>query len=266
MLRRAFLILVILAGLGSGGVAYYQWSYQIPALIQQRNAEKSEKDGAVAAHNKTKAELKTAVADLSQGRQELANTKSDQQKELARVNAQEKRAGDLDVKLANVNGDLQGVQNLLAEYKASGLKAEEVVKLKSNLNMAQMEIAGISAERDLWQRRQAIIEKRLSYFEELYGVPPVILPSDLKGNIAVVDPKWDFVVLNIGEKDHAVQNGELLISRQGKLVAKVVIRSVEKDQCTADIVPHWKFGELLEGDLATPAYPSGSIAMAPSIY
>ena len=74
------------------------------------------------------------------------------------------------------------------------------------------------------------------------------LPADLKGKILVVDPKWDFVVLDIGEDQGVIPDGELLVSRDGKLVAKVVVRSVEKDRCIANIIPGWKLGDVIEGD------------------
>ena len=35
-------------------------------------------------------------------------------------------------------------------------------------------------------------------------------------------------MLNIGEEQGAVQDGEMLVSREGKLVAKVIISRVEK--------------------------------------
>ena len=84
----------------------------------------------------------------------------------------------------------------------------------------------------------------------------VVLRADLKGKIIVVDPKWDFVVLNIGDEQGALPDGEMLVSREGKLVAKVIIRSVQKDRCIANVVPGWKLGEMVEGDDATPAHPA----------
>ena len=84
----------------------------------------------------------------------------------------------------------------------------------------------------------------------------VKLPPDLKGKIVVVDPKWDFVVLNIGDDRGVLQDGELLVSRNGKLVAKVVVRSVQKDRCVANVIPGWKLGEMIEGDDVTPAHPA----------
>ncbi len=86
----------------------------------------------------------------------------------------------------------------------------------------------------------------------------VILPADLKGKVVEVDPKWDFVVLNIGSDQGVLENGELLISRDSKLVAKVVVRTVYKNSCIANIVPNWKLGEVFEEDMVTPAHPASS--------
>jgi len=63
------------------------------------------------------------------------------------------------------------------------------------------------------------------------------------------------VVLDIGETEGAVPDAELLVSREGKLVAKVILRTVEKNRSIANIVPGWKLGEPIEGDEVTPAHP-----------
>jgi hypothetical protein len=84
----------------------------------------------------------------------------------------------------------------------------------------------------------------------------VKLRADLHGKILVVDPKWDFVVLDIGEDQGVIPAGELLVSRDGRLVAKVVVRSVQKDRCIANIIPGWKLGDMIEGDEVSPAHPA----------
>jgi hypothetical protein len=62
--------------------------------------------------------------------------------------------------------------------------------------------------------------------------------------------------LDIGENQGVQPSGELLVSRQGKLVAKVIVRSVQKDRCIANLVPGWKMGEMFEGDDVSPAHPA----------
>jgi hypothetical protein len=71
----------------------------------------------------------------------------------------------------------------------------------------------------------------------------------------VTDPKWHFVVINVGEDQGVVEHGELLVNRDGKLVAKVIVSSVQKDRCVANIVSGWQLGEVFEGDLVIPAHP-----------
>ena len=63
-------------------------------------------------------------------------------------------------------------------------------------------------------------------------------------------------MLNIGDEQGVKQDGELLVSRDGKLVAKVVVRTVEKGRSIANIVPGWKLGEVIEGDEVSPAHPA----------
>jgi hypothetical protein len=119
---------------------------------------------------------------------------------------------------------------------------------------ANKQIAAINSEKGIFQRRALALQHQL---DEIIGNDhPVILPADLKGKVVVVDPKWDFVVLNIGDKDGVQADGELLVSRNGKLVAKVKIRSIQGDRCIANVVPGWKLGEMFEGDDVTPAHPA----------
>jgi hypothetical protein len=67
-----------------------------------------------------------------------------------------------------------------------------------------------------------------------------------------VDPKFDFVVLDVGHDKGMLENGEMLVSRDGKLVAKVKVRAVERDRSIANVLPGWKLTDVYEGDVAVP--------------
>jgi hypothetical protein len=254
MLLRISLIVAILAGLAAGGLGYYEVSTQVPALTKQRDDENTAKKQAQTELAQTKTKLKKTESDLAQTQQDLADTKANLDKATARADAQEKRASDLTDKLADMTKQRDDAQNDLAAYKATGLTADQVVTLNKQLKSANTEIAAINSEKVVLQRHLAAVQNKLA---SLIGDDPTIkLPADLKGQIVVVDPKWDFVVLNIGDDQGAVEDGELLVSRQGKLVAKVILRSVQKDRSIANIVPGWKIGEPIEGDEVTPAHPA----------
>jgi hypothetical protein len=74
--------------------------------------------------------------------------------------------------------------------------------------------------------------------------------------VLVADPKWNFVVVNVGEEQGVLEHGELLVNRDGRLVAKVKIRSVQKDRAIANVLPGWQLGDVMEGDQVIPAHPA----------
>ena len=60
--------------------------------------------------------------------------------------------------------------------------------------------------------------------------------NGLEGRILAVNQAWNFVVLNLGDKNGVVGNAEMLIKRGNQLVGKVRVTSVEPSTSIADIV------------------------------
>ena len=63
-----------------------------------------------------------------------------------------------------------------------------------------------------------------------------VVKKGLEGRILAVNPAWNFVVLNLGDKNGVVNNTELLVKRGTQLLGKVRITSVEPSTSIADIV------------------------------
>ena len=61
--------------------------------------------------------------------------------------------------------------------------------------------------------------------------------NGLEGRILAVNQAWNFVVLNLGDKNGVVGNAEMLIKRGDRLVGKARVTSVEPATSIADIVP-----------------------------
>jgi hypothetical protein len=254
MLLRISLIVAILAGLGAGVVSYLEISDKIPALTKQRDDENSAKKQALTELASTKTTLKKTQGELASTQQELTDTKSERDKAVARAESQTKRGDELADKLAKTSADLNDAQGKLAAYTLTGYTADQVLNLKKTLNDAQAEVAVVNDEKMVLLRNVAKLQTRLNRYEGTNAF--VMLRADLHGKIISVDPKWDFVVLNIGEDEGVLPNGELLVSREGKLVAKVIVRTVEKDRSIANLVPGWKLGDMFEGDEVSPAHPA----------
>jgi hypothetical protein len=253
MLLRISLIVAIIAGLGAGTASYFAHE-QVTLLSDQRNKEHDAKVSEISAHGKTKTELKKTQGELTQTQTELTETKSDRDKAIARSEAQSKRADELSIKLTKITSERDEAQNELAAFKATGLSPDQVIKLNKQIKEANAQIQVITGEKLVLSRQRDRLKQELEKY--IGNDPTVKLRADLHGKILVVDPKWDFVVLDIGEDQGVISDGELLVSRSGKLVAKVIVRSVQKDRCIANVIPGWKLGEPVEGDEVSPAHPA----------
>jgi hypothetical protein len=254
MLLRISLILAIIAALAAGTLSYLAVTDKIPALAKQRDDEKSAKVEKINELANTNKVLKATIATLTQTKQDLADTQSERDKALANAEAQTKRAADLSDKLAKATQERDDAMNQLASYKATDLTPDQVIKLSKNLKEATKQIQVINDEKMVLQRSLVAAKTELAKFKG--EETDIKLRADLRGKIIVVDPKWDFVVVNFGEEQGAIKDGELLVSREGKLVAKVILSSVQKDRSIANVMPGWKLGELIEGDEVCPAHPA----------
>jgi len=254
MLIRISLIVAILAALAAGALSFTQVRGKINTLIEQRDGYHSQRDQVQGQLDSTRKTLAQTEDTLKQTKQDLADAQVAKKKAEDTAAAQTKRADDLSDKLTKAAADRDEAQGKLAAYTISGLSAKEVADLSRSLKNAQTAIDALNEEKLVMSRT---IERLNNQIAEIMGTNFVVkLPATLKGRILVVDPKWDFVVLNIGDNQGVKPDGELLVSRDGRLVAKVIVRSIQKDRCIANVMPGWKLGQVIEGDEVTPAHPA----------
>ncbi len=254
MLLRISLIVAIIAALAAGTLSYFAVTEKIPALAKQRDDEKEVKLAKIEELRKTTATLAKTKNDLTQTRQTLAETQSERDKALAEREKAVARADDLSGKLAKLTQERNDIKNQLDTYKSTDLTPEQIVMLNKNLKETLVKIDVLNGEIKSLIRARDGLQAKVDKIEGRNT--DILLPAGLKGKIMVVDPKWDFVVLNVGEEQGAIQDGEMLVSREGKLVAKVILRSIQKDRSIANLVPGWKLGEPIEGDAVSPAHPA----------
>jgi hypothetical protein len=254
MLMRICLIVALLAGLAVGVLNFVYVKEKITTLQTNLKTEteahqKFEKDYKV-----TKKELDKTVADLKQTKSSLEAATAAKEKAETDLAAQVKRADQLNEELTKTKQDRDAAQADLAAYKATGRTPQQILGLNQEIKGVQENLATAIAENKLFMQKIKKLETELAvYRDPAFFVP---LPAALKGKVLVADPKWNFVVLNVGEDQGVLERGELLVNRNGKLVAKVVVRSVQKDRCIANVMPGWELGEVMEGDQVIPAHPA----------
>ena len=254
MLIRISLIVAIVAALAAGALNIFQVRDKINMLTSQRNDERGQKQKALGDLASTRQELTKTKDNLTQTQQELTDTKSQRDKAVADAKEQIKRASDLSDKLAKMTQGFDDSQAQLAAYTATTLSPEQVMALSKTLKNTQTALEAVKEENVVLQRAVSRLNNQLAGFVGTNYV--VKLRANLEGKIVAVDPKWNFVVLNVGEDQGVLEDGEMLVSRDGRLVAKVIVRSVQKDHSIANIVPNWRLGDVIEGDVVTPAHPA----------
>jgi hypothetical protein len=253
MLIRISLIVAIIAGLAVGALNFVKVKETIIGLRTDLASETKQKEEAKTQLASTRRDLDKTTKDRDQLKATLATTTTERDEAVAKAEAQNKRANDLAENLAKTQKDRDDAQAGLAAYKATGQTAEQVLALAKDLKELQDSLAEAKVVNTGLMAKVSNLQFELDKFRGVIHI--VYLPQNLQGKIVVADPKWDFVVLNIGLDQGVKTDGELLVSRGGKLVAKVIVRSVQKDRSIANVMPGWKLGEVLEGDQVLPAHP-----------
>src|SRR6185369_1093309 len=256
MLIRISLIVAIIAGLAVGVLNFVTVKEKVVTLKSNLKDETEAHKKFEGDFRRTSAALDKTNAILKETQTLLAATTEEKVKAQEEAATQQKRADKLNDDLTKTRADRDNAQTELARYKTSGMSADQVAAAAKLIKTLQDNLGGQQEENKLLGRRIIQLKTKLARYEE--PGTPVELPAALKGKVLVSDPKWNFVVLNVGGEQGALQDGELLVNRNGRLVGKVKITSVQKDRSVANVVPGWLLGEILEGDLVVPAHPASS--------
>ena len=256
MLKRIILGVAIIAGLATAGINTAVVRNKVQALQADRDSQRSQKEDYHRKLDKTTQDLRTTENELTQTKQELATSQAAEHQAEHKLADATTQIQDLNTQLTKAKADRDDAQNQLAAYKNTGLTPEQIVGLDKQLKDTQVSLDVANQEKLVLSHEVAKLNSQLAELTVPDYVVP--LPAGLKGTVMAVDPKWHFVVLNIGASQGVLKDGEMLVSRDGRLVGKVIVRSVQKDRCIANLVPGWELGDIIEGDEVIPAHPTSS--------
>jgi DNA-binding transcriptional MerR regulator len=206
-------------------------------------AQKTAEDGQRKANEETKktnATLETTTKALNEATNFLAGV-------TAQLTEQRKRADKASTDLTTVTEERNEARQQLNIWTALGLPVEKVREAIDTNRKLETERTALQTENKTLLRRSNELQARLDRYErpEDREVP---LPPGTKGKIVAVDPKYDFVVLDIGSNQGLIPDAKMLVNRDGKLIAKVKITRVEPNRAIANVMPEWKQEDIVEGD------------------
>lgn len=254
MLMRISLIVAILAAIAVGVLNFVTVKEKMTTLLASRDSERQQKVEAQTELASTKQDLEKTTAELTQTKNTLQTTTEAKDRAEQALAVKTKEASDLKQNLETTIGERDNARAELGAYVNTGYTPQQIITFGKQIKDAQDALEVANEEKRLLSRELVKTENELRKLSDAkYRVP---LPADLKGKVLAADPKWDFVVLDFGEDQNVLKDGELLVSRDGRLVAKLVIRSIEKDRCIANVIPGSKISEVMEGDQVIAAYPA----------
>jgi hypothetical protein len=246
MLQRIFLIVAILAGIGVIIVSQTKLREHIQGIISQRETNAKEREQQRGRANKAEKELATTSNTLISVSAELATTKNNLATATSNLEAANTQRDKAVQDLEKAKDAEKACRQDLAAWQALGLKPEQVKPLQENLKKAEDKIGVLSEEAKLAANKIRRLQARI---DEILGPDDRIVEMPgLKGKVLVVDPKWEFVVLDVGENQGALKDGIMMIHRNSRLVGKVKISNVMPDRSVANLMPGWSLQEVHEGD------------------
>lgn len=250
MALRISLILAILAGLGVIGVSQFVLKPHVEEIIDTRDKNKKGWDDAENRFRKKSKELEETKTKLTFTEKSLEETKGQLTAMTAKADSEEKRANLRTKELSETRATLKTKEDKLEQWRQTGYEPEQVKQLAASEKQLKADKEALLAESQFFQKKSRDLQAKL---DEVFGKdenPPV--PREARGKVTVVDPKWDFVVVDVGQSKNLPVKGILLVSRNGELVAKVRVMSVQEERAVANVLPGWKIKDIMEGDAVIP--------------
>lgn len=243
------MILTILAGIGAIAITQFKVRPHLQGIIEERNRQEKRAETAESNLRQTKKTLADTEDTLRTTRKDLTDTQATLKTTKNDLDTTRTRANELQKTLDRTAANLRAKEQELSAWTALGIPVEQVRAVIESEKKLRLDLEALQAEKriitDELNRALAKIDMFLKGKGEDFEVP---LPP-MRGKVLVVDPKWKFVVLNLGSQDKVEENGVLMVSRDGKLIAKVKIKRVQETRCIANVLPGWSFDEIMEGDL-----------------
>jgi len=246
MLIRITLIIAIIGGLAVGVLNFVQVKDKITTTINDRDQFHKERDQEKTDKMKAQKELATTKSTLDKTTARLTATTAERDTAVQKADDESKRAQALDDTLKKTQGERDTAQNEVAAWRGLGIPYDTIKATLAKLKTVTEERDILATERKVLVAANNRLQNKLDGL--LNPEHEVKLPEGLKGKVLVTDPRYDFVVLDIGQNQGVLESGRLLVNHNGKLVAKIEVKSVQADRCIANVMPGWNFGDIMEGD------------------
>ncbi|RYD80639.1 MAG: hypothetical protein EOP84_11820 [Verrucomicrobiaceae bacterium] len=195
---------------------------------------------------KTKDDLTTANKTIDETKQKLSAAETEAKDAKAKADQLAKDIEDRSSKIAALE---QEIVSMKTGTGADGQADPKVVQLEEDLKRAVAERDELKAVQDTLNARVQEADQRLQTAQAtVQRYQKGIANQSLSGRVLAVNQGWNFVVLDVGDRQGAAVNAPLLVLRGGQPIARLKITSVEPSTSIADVVP----GSMARGMTVQP--------------
>lgn len=240
VMHRILLIVAIVLSLAAAALGYLNRNKLVTAQTSIASIQ-AERDAAKKAASASATELKAlkekaalAASDTEKNAAEVADLRAQVAKATSGVADIQKQVADKDATIAQQKTDMAAKDARISELESKATSAVQAPKASEDLKkqLEEKEILAASLETKLKDQ-----DAQLASLKEREAKRRnKSMRNGLEGRILAVNPSWNFVVLNLGDRNGVVNNAEMLIKRGSQLIGKVRITSVEPSTSVADIV------------------------------
>ncbi len=187
-------------------------------------------------------ELFDTYSTLDDTRRDLAQargTVKQKEAEIVRANS----------KIDSLTGENEQKDKKISMTMAELKEAEDKkAELESDIRELNGDLLALEEKNiELISQKEAL-EQKVANLDGNVGPAGAKIPDGLTGEVLVVNPAWNFVVINLGKKDFMAPMADLLVYRGDQLVGKLRVLDVKEDHAIAKIIRSWQKETIVEGD------------------
>ena len=190
---------------------------------------------------------------LNNTRLELADTKTmlANTRETLKITSNDLVAAQVTIKEQNATIEARNATIVEKEVAIQKLEKEKT-DLLANVETLKQQTDDLEAEnRDLTDAN-AVLQAKVMELDKMVNpeLRKAALPKGQLGNVAFVNPEWNFVIMRISPESakNIVPDLELLIHRSDRLVGKVRVQTVVDNLVVAEIMSGWQQMPCAKGD------------------
>jgi predicted nuclease with TOPRIM domain len=151
--------------------------------------------------------------------------------------------------IASLQKRVEAAEEAAKPLETPAAAGPSTAELQAQLDDARHQLESAEKEKVfLAEKLQSAQERSVPVQEGKKRRAPVVRRTGVRGTVLAVNQAYNFVVLNLGARQGVEPNSEMLVLREGTLIGKIRISSVEPATAIGDIIT----GSLARGVQVQP--------------